>query len=216
MAKKLTEEKIQELLDAGIREFTDKGYEGANTNAIAKKAGISIGVLYKYYGNKETFFLACLKKSTKALETTYEQLENLEGGVFDKAEFLLRRAICSSREHRDYIRMYHTLSSSSNPVLAKMLAEEIEKLSSRMYTEHISEAQREGSVRGDIAPELAAFFVDNLLTMLRFSYSCTYYKERYRMYLIQGEMGEKEPEDIEEVIIGQMMLLLRRAFEAKP
>ena len=33
-----------------------------------------------------------------------------------------------------------------------------------------------------LAPEAAAFFFDNLLMMLQFSYSCDYYQHRMRLY----------------------------------
>ena len=35
------------ILEAGIEEFSSKGYENANINIIAKNAGISIGLMYK-------------------------------------------------------------------------------------------------------------------------------------------------------------------------
>ena len=47
MLKKLTDDKLEEILEVGIMEFADKGPDGANINVIAKKAGISVGVLYK-------------------------------------------------------------------------------------------------------------------------------------------------------------------------
>ena len=49
MLKKLTEEKLNEVLEAGIGEFADCGLHQASMNAIARRAGISVGVLYKYY-----------------------------------------------------------------------------------------------------------------------------------------------------------------------
>ena len=47
MAKKLSEEKQHEMIEAGIREFARCGYEGANTNEIARMAGVSAGALFK-------------------------------------------------------------------------------------------------------------------------------------------------------------------------
>ncbi len=41
------------ILEAGIEEFSSKGYENANINIIAKNAGISIGLMYKYFSTKE-------------------------------------------------------------------------------------------------------------------------------------------------------------------
>ena len=48
MQKKLTEEKQREILDAGVQAFSEKGLEKTTMNDIAHRAGISVGVLYKY------------------------------------------------------------------------------------------------------------------------------------------------------------------------
>jgi hypothetical protein len=37
-------------------------------------------------------------------------------------------------------------------------------------------------IRTDIDPGMAAFFVDNLLMNIQFSYACDYYGERYKIY----------------------------------
>ena len=58
MGRKLTDDKQGEILRTGITQFAKLGYDRANINTIAKKAGISVGVLYKYYGSKEEFFLS--------------------------------------------------------------------------------------------------------------------------------------------------------------
>ena len=182
MAKKLSEEKQNEIMEVGIREFADRGYEGANTNVIAQKAGISVGVLFKYYKDKETFFLACLRRSLDILESVLEQVENADDKTFDKAESLFRTVISFSREHGDYIRMYHMITTGSNKELTEKLADEIEGVSAKVYRAYIARAQETGEIRSDISPEKAAFFFDNLLMMLQFTYSCDYYKRRLHMY----------------------------------
>ena len=52
MLKKLTEEQQQAILDSAIEEFGRNGLERAQIGSIAKKAGLSVGVIYKYYRNK--------------------------------------------------------------------------------------------------------------------------------------------------------------------
>ena len=45
MLKKLTDEKLSEILEAGISEFADKGLGDTSMSTIARRAGISVGVL---------------------------------------------------------------------------------------------------------------------------------------------------------------------------
>ena len=182
MAKKLTDEKLNEIMETGIREFADRGYDAANTNTIAEKAGISVGVLFKYYRDKEGFFLACLRRSLNILECVLGAVEGSDGKTIDKAEKLFRAVIKFSREHGDHIRMYHMITVGSNKGLTEKLASEIEGMSAKVYRKYIASAQECGDLRDDIPPEKAAFFFDNLLMMLQFTYSCDYYKQRLRMY----------------------------------
>ena len=53
MLKRLTEEKLEEILEAGITEFGEQGFEKTSMSRVAGRAGISVGVLYKYYGDKD-------------------------------------------------------------------------------------------------------------------------------------------------------------------
>ncbi|NCA97730.1 MAG: TetR/AcrR family transcriptional regulator, partial [Bacteroidia bacterium] len=114
MLKKLTEEKIDFILETGISEFAEHGLDRANINVIAKKAGISVGVLYKYYKDKEVFFLACLNKSLKVLDTAIADFLSGEDKLLARAEKIIRAVQFYSRKHRDYIKMYNSITVGSN------------------------------------------------------------------------------------------------------
>ena len=43
----------QELLDAALQLFTEKGYEGTSINDIIKKVGVTKGAFYYYFKSKE-------------------------------------------------------------------------------------------------------------------------------------------------------------------
>ena len=68
MLKKLTEEQQARLIDTAILEFADKGFKGAGLSRIAKKAGVSVGVIYKYYEDKDALFNACVKNTLDYLD----------------------------------------------------------------------------------------------------------------------------------------------------
>ena len=74
MYKKLTDEQIQIIIDSGIAEFAHEGFVGANLSRIAKSAGVSVGVIYKYYEDKNSLFLACVHYG---LETLSEVLNDV-------------------------------------------------------------------------------------------------------------------------------------------
>lgn len=182
MLKKLTEEKLEQILEAGISEFADGGLEHTGMSAIAKRAGISVGVLYKYYESKDDFFDACLTRCIDRLESLLQELCSQQRKPLEYARELIGAAQQFSCQHRDYIRLYHEATRTNDPVRAASLARKIEGVSSRLYTEIIRREQQEGHVRSDLDPQMFAFFFDNLLMMMQFSYCCPYYQERFRLY----------------------------------
>ena len=52
----ISAEKRSRILDAATNEFAVKGFENGNIGTIAKKAGVSVGSLYKYFENKQDLF----------------------------------------------------------------------------------------------------------------------------------------------------------------
>ena len=86
MLKRLTEEKLEEILEAGITEFGEQGFEKTSMSRVAGRAGISVGVLYKYYGDKDGFFLACVKKSMQELERTLSETTSREEKLLQYTE----------------------------------------------------------------------------------------------------------------------------------
>ena len=211
MARKLSEEKINEILETATAVFADMGYDRANTNVIAHRAGISVGVLFKYYRDKEGLFLACLRRSLDVLEGVLAEVEGSDDNAFGKAESLFRTVIAFSRNHADHIRMYHMITAGNNKQLTAKLADEIESVSARVYGAYIAKAQQAGEIRSDISPEKAAFFFDNLLMMLQFTYSCDYYKRRLEKYT--GVSADDEQAD--EEMIRQLLLFMDSALGSK-
>jgi len=45
------------LVRAAMRLFSEKGYEATTTNQISKRAGVSVGIFYKYFKDKRDIFL---------------------------------------------------------------------------------------------------------------------------------------------------------------
>lgn len=53
-------ERRQQIVDAGVKLFKEKGFHRATTRELAKAAGFSIGTLYEYIRTKEdVLFLVC-------------------------------------------------------------------------------------------------------------------------------------------------------------
>lgn len=201
--KKLTDEKQAALLEAGIAAFARAGFRGASIGAIAGAAGTSVGVLYKYYENKEAFFDACLRHSLRSLEALLDQVTAEEGKLLDSARQLIRGLQAFSRTHPDHVRLYHRITASQGAAAVR-LAGAIESVTARLYTDWIARAQAEGAVRSDMDPRLFALFFDNLLMMTQFTGCCDYYRARLAFY--------RDPPPSDEIVEEELLKFLESAF----
>ena len=62
------------ILEAAARILETKGLEAANTNAIAERAGVSVGSLYQYFPDKAAIFAELIRQAEAALGDTLEHL----------------------------------------------------------------------------------------------------------------------------------------------
>lgn len=72
--ERASDERKEKILEVGINEFASKGYEKANINIIAKKAGISIGLMYKYFSTKEDLFITCIQRGMSILDDAVDEI----------------------------------------------------------------------------------------------------------------------------------------------
>ncbi len=202
-----SDDRKEKLLEIGIEEFASKGYENANINVIAKKAGISIGLMYKYFATKEDFFVTCLQRGMKILDDALDEIMKSDDKLLVKAEKVIRTTCQHSKANANYIKLYNEITSEKNGDRARQLANGIETSTSRKYITSIAQALAKDDVRPDLDPRMFAFFLDNLLVSLQFSYTCDYYRRRFEIYT-----GVNVDEMDEEQVVTQLLKFIESAF----
>jgi AcrR family transcriptional regulator len=73
-----SKETVSAILEASARILEWEGLRGFNTNAIAVKAGVSVGSLYQYFPNKDAILLALINSFENATQEAI--LEALRSG----------------------------------------------------------------------------------------------------------------------------------------
>ena len=57
----------QRILDAAMEEFSGKGYEGASLNTVWEEKGLSKGIVYHYFKDRDELYLLCVERCFDAL-----------------------------------------------------------------------------------------------------------------------------------------------------
>lgn len=175
-------EKRKRILEAATGEFALQGFENANMNTIAKKSGVSVGSLYKYFENKQDLFLTVVQYSIRRMEELLSVLAVSQEDILLKVERIIREIQSSSKESATLLKLYNAMTAENNPRFASQFAYEMEAMTAHIYRTAIEEGIRNSDIREDIDPAFAAYLLDNIFMTLQFSYSCDYYIERFRIY----------------------------------
>lgn len=85
---------IKRLLAVAMQEFSDKGYAGASTEAIVKKAQVTRGALYHHFRGKKDLFYAVFKEAQleigNRIETDADAASDLWDGLISGCNTFLK------------------------------------------------------------------------------------------------------------------------------
>jgi len=113
-------EREQQILDAAVSVFTERGYPGTSMDAVAERVGVTKPVLYTHFGSKEGLLLACITRARGELLTVTTAAVTAAAGPED----MLRRGIQAFFDYLDAQGPAWTLLYSE-PTLALDALEEI-------------------------------------------------------------------------------------------
>jgi AcrR family transcriptional regulator len=85
-------ETVNAVLEAAARILERDGLECYTTNAVAERAGVSIGSFYQYFPNKDALTVALIERETAVLLADIALIHSMES-YETKVEHLIRSAI---------------------------------------------------------------------------------------------------------------------------
>jgi AcrR family transcriptional regulator len=107
-------EKKNKIIKAGLELFSEKGYHNTNTAQIAKRAGVSTGIVYNYFADKKDIFIAVLDYlSTAITDTALSGLHliepdfQLDDAVQKVIDTVLDMHLSSNQAHEEIVAMSH-------------------------------------------------------------------------------------------------------------
>ena len=60
--KRIARQRQEQILEAAVQVFSQRGFNGATIPEIAHEAGVAVGTIYNYYQNKRDLFVAAIAK----------------------------------------------------------------------------------------------------------------------------------------------------------
>lgn len=164
----------QAILDAARAEFAEYGLGGARVDRIAERAGVNKKLLYYYFDNKDSLFVAALEDSYRSIRQAEQQLHLADLPPADAIRRLAEFTWDYYLAHPEFM----TLLNSENLHRGRHLQEpsRVQQLNSpllQLLTEVLRRGERDGVFRSGVDPlqlyvsiaGMAYFYLSNRYTL---------------------------------------------------
>jgi AcrR family transcriptional regulator len=136
MPKIVTEAERQQkrrvILDAAAAEIARYGYDRANINTIAERAGIGRGTIYLYFDSKDEILDALLDTIGSLIDETVRTCLELDLSWRERLRALSQSFVALAEEHRDFFRVHvsamHGVNRDIGAPMARWLLTSVEHL----------------------------------------------------------------------------------------
>lgn len=126
----------ERIIDVALEEFAQNGYKGTSTNIICKKANISKGLLYHYYGSKENLYLSVIRYFINTFkENVTINIEDSNKKGIDYISEYFNAKFKFYGKNPSYSRLILNLLLNNNIEGAKVLADEFEDYNNSLLYE---------------------------------------------------------------------------------
>jgi|AGTN01.2.fsa_nt_gi Transcriptional regulator len=153
-----------DIINAAEKLFFAKGYDNVSMEDIAKEVELNRATLYLYFKNKETLYLAIVRRAAlKLRDLTEGRLNKNEADIYEKVDALGYSLLYFAQFHADYFRAYRDFQMGRFDRLdidpesedLKELAE-LQKDYVALWFKVINDGKSFGIIKRDIDPRLAA------------------------------------------------------------
>jgi AcrR family transcriptional regulator len=147
------EETRHRLLQAAVRVFAERGYEGARIADIAREAGLSSGAIYAHYGSKAELLLDAIR--SHGADELNQLLEGNELLSIPDVLLALGTTLESRTQAQGSLLAEAIVAARRDPEVAAVLADHIGQREA-FFAGLVRHAQRRGDIDVDVSPDATA------------------------------------------------------------
>jgi TetR/AcrR family transcriptional regulator len=139
----MKENKHNLILDSALIEFSEKGFSKASTNSIVNRAGVSKGLLFHYFDNKEHLLVACYENVLNyVINKTKSQTDIQHPDILIRIRDHALSKVKLYHEEPVIPKFYNIVNELNNPELYRQIKEKRESLQKEFIIELYSNFDR--------------------------------------------------------------------------
>jgi AcrR family transcriptional regulator len=151
--RRLAEQRREQILDAALLVFSQKGFAGATIRDIAREVGITEGLLYHYFEGKDQLIQACWKE--RSFRPHFERIlaESQGVSVAQVLREVFKSLLHTLYEHGSIVRLHLSEMQRDREMAADYRARNDDN--ERILCEFLRARQAAGEIRPDAKVEAA-------------------------------------------------------------
>ncbi|MCD7034093.1 TetR/AcrR family transcriptional regulator [Metabacillus sp. GX 13764] len=166
--KQKRDERREQILAAALKVFARRGLIGTKMSMISEEAGISQGLMYRYFESKNELFTTLVQQAMNESVSGIQEVEKMSGTPLQKLKFLTEM-ILEEDGQAYFMLIHHARTSDEVPPETKKLFEDYSMDAYIVLLEPlIKEGQRIGELAQDDYREMISNYflvISGLMTL---------------------------------------------------
>ncbi|UAL54586.1 MULTISPECIES: TetR/AcrR family transcriptional regulator [Metabacillus] len=160
--QQIRDERKEQIIEAALKVFARRGIIGTKMSMIASEAGISAGLLYRYFKSKDELFTTLVQQAIDESITGIKSIYQLPGSPLDKIKTLTAE-ILNEGSQLYFMLMHHARTSDEVPITAKKI---IEENTMKTYIDILEPLFIEGQKKGELVEDNPSELISCYLSLL--------------------------------------------------
>lgn len=141
------------ILEAALACFSERGFDGATTREIARRAGVNLGLIAYYFGGKERLWREAVERAFGDLREGLADALREAGGFDDRERLrlLVRRYVRWVARHPEFVRLMHEEGKRDSPRMRWLAERHVRPLFDTTVAA-LRAGQEQGFLPADIDP----------------------------------------------------------------
>ncbi|WP_044639944.1 TetR/AcrR family transcriptional regulator [Risungbinella massiliensis] len=145
--QQIRDERKEQIMEAALKIFAKRGIIGTKMSMIATEAGISPGLLYRYFKSKDELFITLVQQATQESVAGIGSVYQIPGSPIEKIRTLTKEILVE--ENKLYFLLIHQARTSDE--VPEEALHIIEKYPMDIYIDLLESLFLEGQKAGEFA-----------------------------------------------------------------
>ena len=154
---------LEQLLDAAVAVFIERGYEAASVEEVAGRLGVTKSAVYHHVPSKGELLRLALDRALDALFAVTTEPGATTGPAIDRLEHVVRGSVRVLAAELPFVTLLLRLRGNTDVERAAL---ERRRRFDRIVTDLVRAAEEEGDVRPDVDPALTSRLLSGTVNSL--------------------------------------------------